>query len=118
MRRNTTTALKYTEKILKINPKSQEGLFLKGRIFLTKNEFDQALNLFQGYIKDNPQSAQAHYFSAMAHVGNRNIQQAKASLAEASKLNPKWDEPKLALAEMSLREGNTNEAIIQPAEYD
>ncbi|MCK7506646.1 MAG: tetratricopeptide repeat protein [Desulfobacterales bacterium] len=96
--------LKLTEKILKINPKSQDGLLLKGRILLSRNEFDQALNLFQGYVKDNPQSAMAHYLTALAHSGNRNIQQAKAALGEAIKLNPKWEQPRLLMADINFRE--------------
>ena len=101
--------MKRTEEILKINPKSQEAMLLKGRIFLSRNEFDQALNLFQTYAKDNPKAAMAHYLIAMAHYGNRNMQQAKAALAEAVTLNPKAEEPRLLLAEIQLREGSAGQ---------
>jgi len=74
--------LKYTENILKLNPKSQEGMLLKGGILLNRNEFDQALLLFQAYAKDNPKDAMPHYFIALAMWAARRSP-GESALAEA-----------------------------------
>jgi tetratricopeptide (TPR) repeat protein len=76
------------EEILKINPKSHEGIFLKGRLHLVKNEFNEAVSLFQPYVSTNPKSFGGHYFLALAHLGNGDIQQGKNELAEAIKITP------------------------------
>jgi len=57
---------------------------LKGRIYLSKNQFTEAQNLFQVYLKDNPKAPMGYYLLALAHMGNRDTQQAKVALAEAT----------------------------------
>ena len=57
-----------------------------------------------------------HYFLGLAHLGNKDIQQAKNELAEAVKLNPDWTEPRLLLADLQLRTGAVDLAIEEAQE--
>jgi len=67
----TIEGLKKTEDIIKINPKSYEGLLLKGRIYLKQEPVHGGQNLFQVYLKDNPKAPMGYYLLALAHMGNR-----------------------------------------------
>jgi tetratricopeptide (TPR) repeat protein len=92
-------ASKIIEKIIEINPKSHEGMFLKGRLHLVKGEFDDAIAFLQPYLKDNPNVPMGHYLLGLGHLGNKDIQQAKTEPVEAVKLNPQWNEARLTLAQ-------------------
>jgi len=70
-----------------------------------------ALNAFflpdmvQPNLKDNPKPFRGHYFLGLAHLGNKDVQRAKAELDEVVKLNPNWIEARLTLADLHLRTG-------------
>ena len=51
--------------------------------------------------------------TALAHSGNHNTQQSKTELGEAIKLNSKWEQPRLLMADINFRERNSSEAINQ-----
>jgi len=89
----------------------------KGRLHLVKREFNEAISLFQPYLTDNPKSARGHYFLALAQLGNGDVQQAKTSLTEAIKINPKWDEARLLLGDLHLRAGAFNLPLRRPMKY-
>ncbi len=78
---------------------------------MAKQEFNDAINLFQPYLKDNPKSSAGHYYLGLAYLGNNNVQQAKTELAEAVKLNPRWVEARLILGDLYLRTGAVDLAI-------
>jgi tetratricopeptide (TPR) repeat protein len=57
-----------------------------------------------------------HYYLALAHMGNKDIQQAKTELAEAVKLNPRYIEARLVLADLQAKSGAQDLAIEQAQE--
>ncbi len=109
----TAEASANTERILKINPKNAEGQLLKGRIHLMKNEFNEALVYIQPFCRDYPKSASGQYFLGLAHLGNRDLNQAKTHLSEATRLNPRWLEPRLHLADILASSGSYDQALAE-----
>lgn len=47
----------------------------------------------------------------LAHLGNKDIQQAKTEMTEAVNLNPGWSEPRFLRADMTLQAGAFDLAI-------
>ncbi len=84
--------------------------FLKARIFLIKKEYNKALPFFDLTIRENPQHVMAHYFKALCHLGEKNTALTKKSLLQAVELNPRFEEPRLILGEIFLREGSVAQA--------
>ncbi len=60
--------------------------------------------------------AMGHYLLGLAHLGNKDIQQAKTSLIEAVKLNPQWSEARLMLADLYFKTGAFDLAIEEAQE--
>ncbi len=101
----------YTDHILKSNPKSSEGQILKGRIYLARREYNDAISILQLYVKDFPRSAAGHYYLGLAHYGNRDLQQTRTHLAEAVNIKPEWDDAQISLAEILALSGSYDQAL-------
>lgn len=101
--RKIDEASKALEKIQKINPKSHErGRSSRPRSTWRKTSSPTRSHSCRDALEDNPKSPVGHYYLGLAQFGNRDVQQAKASITEAIKLNPRWLEPKLVLADLAV----------------
>ena len=82
--------------------------FLKGRLYLARNDFAQALSRFDLVVRENPGNAGAHYFRALSYLGRGEGGLARQDLVKAVELNPGLLDARLLLAELYLRERNAD----------
>jgi Tfp pilus assembly protein PilF len=94
--RDNPKAREQAEKVLSKEPNNPSGHLLMSSVYVVEKDLDKAMG---------------HYSLGLAHLGNRDIQQAKAELAEAVKLNPNWNEARIVLAEVNLETGAFDLAI-------
>lgn len=89
------------------------GRFFTARLWLAKNNADEAISILQGVVRDEPRFARAHHFLGVAFMRKRQITQARGAFAEAVKINPTLPESRTALAELYLAEGSADLALEQ-----
>ena len=76
---------------------------LKGRLYLLKKDFANALERFDLVVRERPRSDMAHYFRALCRLGKRERKLAQKDLLKAVELNPRLVDARLLLAEFYLR---------------
>src|SRR5881296_1653596 len=94
--------------ILEKNKKDFDGRFFDARLRLARGKPDEAIELLQGVIKDEPGSAPAHQFLGLAFAAKNDAAQARRELGEAVKLDPNLTEARTALAAIHLVEGSSD----------
>jgi tetratricopeptide (TPR) repeat protein len=99
-------AEKLTDEILKINASDPEGLVYRGQILLRQEKPNEAVNVLQTAIKNDPTNGIAHYHLGIAYGQQGNLLQAENEWREAVRLRPDMIEAQRALAESSLRRGD------------
>jgi tetratricopeptide (TPR) repeat protein len=77
---------------------------LKAQLLLGRRNFDEAIQLLNQLINEEPSSAKAHYLIGLGHLGKGETRIAKAELIKALELNSTLVEARLLLAEIYLRE--------------
>ena len=97
--------------ILEKNKKDLDGRFYDARLRLARGKADEAIELLQGVLKDEPQSAPAHYFLGLAFARINDLAQARRELTEAVKVTPNFAEARTALAATHLAGGSPDLAI-------
>src|SRR5262245_42397634 len=112
-RGKTSEAETKVKDILGKNSKDLMGRYFEARIYLIKQNPDEAISLLQGVIKEEPQFAPAHHFLGMAFLQKSQSVQARGAFAEAVRLNPKQFESRIPLAQVYLAEGSPDLAIEQ-----
>ncbi len=100
--------------------------FDKGVSFLNQKITDKAINEFKTAIQINPKSAEAHFYLGMIYDKRRDYFKAERELNIVRDIDPKFKRVHLKLAEITLQDGNTDNAIyhcneeikINPNEMD
>ena len=88
MRKSIKRLLPYVDTILKKHPNDPYGLYLRGRLRLSDNKINEAIEDLKLSIKSEPNHASVHYYLGLAYQASGNLQAAKAELGESLKLNP------------------------------
>ena len=101
------------DRILKRDKGHMIANFMRGRLYLLKKDFTNALERFDRVIKKKPDYAEAYYFKALCLIGKRERKLARKDLFKAVELNPRLVDARLVLAEFYLREWNQNLAREQ-----
>jgi len=96
--RQTAKAETYVGQVLEANPKSVEGHLVKGEIFLTKGDGQNAVAEFRTVVGEQPQFTPGYIRLAGAHALNREFDLAVQALQNALKLDPKSKEALQTLA--------------------
>ncbi len=97
-------AEKTVDKVLKADSGNIGANYLKGRLYLAKKDFDNALQRFEVVLKDQPNNPMVHYFKGLCLIGEGKLTLAKGSLLKAVELNPRLIEARLILADFFIRE--------------
>jgi tetratricopeptide (TPR) repeat protein len=99
--------------ILKKDKRQVRANFLKGRLYLLKNDFANALKRFDLVLEAWPRYHMAYYFRALSLIGTGERKLAQKDLLEAVELNPSLVDARLSLAGFYLRERNRSLAWPQ-----
>ena len=78
------------DKVLEKDNGHLSANFLKGRLYLLKKDFTNALSRFDLIVKESPRNAMAHYFKALSLVGKGESRLAEQDLLKAVELNPRF----------------------------
>lgn len=88
-----------------------EALMLRGRMRLMQQQGADAVKEFTQLASKYPRVPSAHYSLALAHLLNRDLAKAIASLNEAVRLEPNYTDAVMLLSELNLRKGDASAAI-------
>ena len=94
--------------VLEEAPKDPES---RARRALLNMEKDAAASLreFEALVKENPNNPLLRYNLGLARIANRQDEEARTAMIEASRMQRNFLEPRLALAQMSLDAGRFRE---------
>ena len=98
---------------LEKTPKDLELQFLEARLKLARGKVDDSIETFQHIIKEEPQSAGAHYFLGLAFMAKNDAAQARRELTDAIKYAPAMYDARTALAVLHYSEGSLDLATEQ-----
>jgi putative PEP-CTERM system TPR-repeat lipoprotein len=102
---------KIADELLKANPKSAEGLVLKGRLLLAQNKVKEAIPHLSSAVNQNANSPIARYFYGLALVQSGDRQGADREWTEASRNPGHFLAPVLALAQLKLESRSADESM-------
>ena len=104
--------------ILNIYAGYVDANLLKGRIYLIKNEYKEAIKRFDRVISDAPRNAVAHYYRGITLMKDGNIKLARQALEEAVELNPTLTDARMRLAGLYLRYFEANNLSLARVQLD
>jgi tetratricopeptide (TPR) repeat protein len=87
-----------------------ENAVLLGSWYASHKQFDCAVVTFRGALKQDPKSAQLHYLTGLALLGEERTPQAVAEIQESARLDPQAIRPHLLLATLYDEAGRRDEA--------
>ena len=92
---------------LELDRNEPEAYLNKGMAFLhSPARAEEAIALFdEALAKKTKRPAIAHYGRAVAHEAQGRVKQAYLDYREASRLEPKWDQPKIELTRFRVESG-------------
>jgi len=99
------------QEILNADPTDPRGLLSQGRVLLSQGQYEKARTALEGAVKAAPNSAASHYFLGVAQQSTGLPDLANASFARALELQPQMALASAALANLTARNGNPNEAL-------
>jgi cellulose synthase operon protein C len=103
-------AIDLDHELMKDVPKDVTVRVNHGRLLMMEGNSHDATNYLQSVIADAADSAEAHYYLAMAFWQNGDLAQAQKALLDALKVSPEWPVALQALARLSLDQGNPADA--------
>lgn len=102
------------EKILKRDPKDPDALLLKASFDMKsgqKAKISDAANIYKDLSTKRPNDSNLRFYYARALFAKGDSQSARAELSAAIRSRPNSVAPKLALADLALKEGKDSEAF-------
>ncbi len=96
--------------VLRENPRSAEGLILRGKIALVGGNGKDAVQAFRTVLRDQPELAHVQYLLGQAYLAAGDSALARESFERAVSLHPGLPEPGLALAIMENQNGQAQRA--------
>lgn len=96
--------------VLKENPRSAEGLILRGKIALTRRNGKEAVQMFRTVLRDQSELAHVQYLLGQAHVLAGETPLARESFERAIALHPEHVDATLALATIEGQQGQQRKA--------
>jgi len=106
----TQLAADLDRELMKSAPKDVIVRLDHGRLLMSQGKLAEAINILQEVTVDAPDSAQAHYFLAMAHWQKGDLGQAGIALLDAVKASSDNPIALQALARLSLLQGDALDA--------
>ncbi len=95
-------ARKYISMVLKSRPNYYPTRMLTGEIAIAEKDFTAAISIFDHLIQEEPRIAVSYYYKGLAHLGNAEINLAKAELVKAIEIDPKFLNARLRLGELYM----------------
>ena len=108
-------ATKLNNEILKSTPHDVEALVYKGEIHLHQGDSAGAVDSLQSALKNDPNSAIAHYQLGLAYSQQRDLRRAESEWREAVRLKPDLTEAQRLIAGLQISRGEVD-AVMQTAE--
>ena len=108
-------AAKLNNEILKSTPHDVEALVYKGEIQLRQSDSAGAIQSLQSALKNDPNSAIAHYQLGLAYSQKRDLRRAESEWREAVRLKPDLTEAQRLIAGMQISRGEVD-AVMQTAD--
>jgi tetratricopeptide (TPR) repeat protein len=96
--RQVEEARTYTDEVLEHSPKSVEGHFNRGRIYLISGDGVNAVTEFRTVVNERPRFISAYLRLTEAHVVNQELELAADTLQNALKVDPGSKEVRRALS--------------------
>jgi cellulose synthase operon protein C len=103
-------AIDLDHELMKDVPKDVTVRVNHGRLLMMEGNPHDATSYLQSVIADAADSAEAHYYLAMAFWQNGDLAQAQKALLDALKVSPEWPVALQGLARLSLDQGNPADA--------
>jgi tetratricopeptide (TPR) repeat protein len=91
---------------------SEPAKFSLAKVLITLVRFTEARPLLEPYVRDHPESMEAHYLLGITYQGIGNLEQAKSELERAVQLNESDFDSQYKLGSVLREGGEYDEAIL------
>src|SRR5258708_7073060 len=98
-------ALALAEQTLKDQPRDAELRTLHGVLLIEKKKFVDAIQEFQGLVREKNDDPVLHYHLGRALIFNGTVPAGRTELRQAARLGKRYLEPRMALASLALDTG-------------
>jgi tetratricopeptide (TPR) repeat protein len=97
--------------VLKVSPRDNDALVLRGNIALAQDQPDAAIADLRAVLRDQPNSPPLLRLLARAHLANNDVALAEEALKSAVAADPKSVEARIDLAELVASRGEQPQAL-------
>jgi tetratricopeptide (TPR) repeat protein len=104
-------AARLNQELLSANPGDPQALASKGRILIAQQKYAEAKTALDQAVRSDPQSVAGHYFLGVAENALGLSELARASFARTLELSPGMADAVVALAELTARSGDYDNAL-------
>ncbi|MBZ5623342.1 MAG: tetratricopeptide repeat protein [Acidobacteriia bacterium] len=104
-------AARLNRELLAESPRDPRALSSKGRILMVEQKYAEAKTALDQAVQSDPQSSTGHYLLGVAESSLGLSDQARASFARTLELSPGMADAAAALADLSARNGDSDEAL-------
>lgn len=101
------------DKVLAEEKGHLDANLFKGRFYLLRKDYANALDRFDFVLNERPNDAEAHYLKGLSLAGKKELILARQEFLKTIELNPNKLEARLILARYYLRDGQNELAKTQ-----
>lgn len=102
----------FLARVLTLDAENFDALFFQAAVALDRGQVDQALAGMDRLAHLYPQVPQVHYQLGLACLAANDLARASASFTRALELNPNFVDAALRLAQIQIKSGNADAAIL------
>ncbi|NOY70326.1 MAG: tetratricopeptide repeat protein [Deltaproteobacteria bacterium] len=102
---DSPAAEKAYEKVIRIDPGRKNIYVVLGRLYISKGDFDLAVDLFSGMVKRFADSYTGYYYLGKAYAGKKELKKGEASFLKALEIEPSLMEPRVELIRLYKKTG-------------
>ena len=104
-------AKKLVAEVLKENPRDNDGLLIKSKLSLIKNDFPSAISDLRAVLRDQPNSVEVLNLLGRAHLANKEVELAKEQFDKAISLSLNRVSLQYQIGQLYLKYGETDAAL-------
>jgi tetratricopeptide (TPR) repeat protein len=110
---NREDAMRLVNEVLKENPRDNDGLLFRGKLFLMKNDLPGAIGDLRAVLRDQPASVEVLALLGRAHLANKEAELAKEQFDKAIALSANPIPLRFEIGQLYLQAGRMDDALQQ-----
>ena len=99
------------DEVLKENPRDNDGLLIRSKLSLLRNDFPAAIGDLRAVLRDQPNSVEVLNLLGRAHIANKEVELAKEQFEKALALSPNSAALQFQIGQLYLKSGLIDDGL-------